>query len=433
VRDVYDILQDLASNNSRNYKIQVLQDNYNNNVLKTVIFNALDPFTQYYIKKIPEYKSRGNGCLMKAMRELFLLSNRDKTGNAGIEHLTQILSNLSPTNAKVIELIIAKDLKCGVSISTVNKVWTDLIKEYPVMLCSKFEQRLIDKMEWPAYVQMKMDGMRFNAIVQDGKVEYRSRNGKELNLLGYLDDTFIKMASVITATGSITVDCVFDGELLVEDENGLLDRQTGNGILSKAMKGTLSDKEASMIIATIWDFIPYMYFIDGYCPMDYLTRMNRIEYVDEKVRPVSFTKAFNIDDVNRIFQEYLAQGEEGIILKNANSYWEGKRVKHQIKFKGELDCDLKIVGVQPGTGKYEGQVGALICESSDGILKVNVGSGLTDENRETFKAEDIIGKIVAVRYNARIKNKDGDESLFLPVFIEVREDKDQADSNGDIK
>ena len=185
MKDVYDILQDLASNNSRNYKIQVLQDNYNNNVLKTVIFNALDPFTQYYIKKIPEYEAKGTGCLMEAMRELFLLSNRDKTGNAGIEHLTQILTNLSPTNAKVIELIIAKDLKCGVSTSTVNKVWTDLIKEYPVMLCSKFEQRLIDKMEWPAYVQMKMDGMRFNAIVRDGKVEYRSRNGKELNLFAF--------------------------------------------------------------------------------------------------------------------------------------------------------------------------------------------------------------------------------------------------------
>ena len=78
-------------------------------------------------------------------------------------------------------------------------------------------------------------------------------------------------------------------------------------------------------------------------------------------------------------------------------------------------------------------LGAIVCESSDGIVKVNVGSGFNDAHRKSLKKKDLVGKVVAIKYNARIKNKLGDESLFLPIFIEVREDKDVADSSKDIK
>ena len=52
-------------------------------------------------------------------------------------------------------------------------------------------------------------------------------------------------------------------------------------------------------------------------------------------------------------------------------------------------------------------------------------------SNELFKK--VIGKIVTVKYNARIKDKSGVESLFLPVFIELREDKDKAESSKSIK
>jgi ATP-dependent DNA ligase len=101
--------------------------------------------------------------------------------------------------------------------------------------------------------------------------------------------------------------------------------------------------------------------------------------------------------------------------------------------KGELECDLKVVGYQMGTGKYENMLGAILCESADGVIKVDVGSGFKDAQRLDFTSNSIIGKIVAVKYNARIKNKQGEESLFLPIFIEVRDDKDTADLSKDIK
>ena len=225
---------------------------------------------------------------------------------------------------------------------------------------------------------------------------------------------------------------VFDGELLINDKGVILDRQTGNGILNKAVKGTISIDEARKVHATIWDVIDYETFKRGVGKQDYQTRFTLLENMSlpRKVHLVESKVVATLEEAQKIFEEYLAEGQEGIILKAMNGVWEDKRVKTQVKFKAELDCDLKVVGIQPGTGKYEGMVGALLCESADGIVKVDVGSGLSDDDR---KRDDYIGKIVAVTYNARIKNKQGEQSLFLPRLIEVREDKSEADSSERIK
>ena len=427
--------ESLADNSSRNFKIDQLNANCDNEVLREVVRLALDPFTQFYQRKIPTYKTDSvTTTLENALGALYDLSSRSVTGNAAIEYLRMLLSSVSADDAKVLERIIQKDLKCGVQVSTANAVWSGLIREYPVMLCTGYEQKLVDKIKFPAYAQLKMDGMRFNAIVKDGKVEFRSRNGKELNLLGNLEKEFAALAG--------DIDCVFDGELLIMDKDDyqFMDRQTGNGILSKANKGTISAEEAAMVHATVWDVIPYAYFTDGYCPTPYATRFSSLDMLikkqsskDKKIWLVTSDIVETLEQATEIFNGYLAQGLEGIILKDGSGVWEDKRVKHQIKFKGELECDLKIVDVEEGTGKYEGMLGAIVCESSDGIVKVNVGSGFNDAHRKSLKKKDLVGKVVAIKYNARIKNKLGDESLFLPIFIEVREDKDVADSSKDIK
>jgi hypothetical protein len=433
--NINNFLNSLAANASRNFKIEQLTEQSDNQTLREVVRLALDPFTQFYQRKIPQYQTDvKQTSLENALNGLYDLSSRNVTGNAAIEYLRMLLSSLSPDDAKVIERIIAKDLKCGVDISTANKVWSHLIPEYPCMLCSPFEQKLVDKISFPAYAQMKMDGMRFNAIVRDGKCEFRSRNGKEILLLGNLEQEFISLAG--------NVDCVFDGELLVmlEGDYQFADRQTGNGILNKANKGTISAEEASMVHASVWDLIPYVMFETGYCATPYSKRFSTLESIvnkqsskDKKIWIVSSSIVETIEQAQEIFQEYLSLGHEGIILKDGSGVWEDKRSKTQIKFKGELECDLKIVAVEEGKGKAVGMLGAIICESADGVVKVNVGSGFTDAHRKQYWKENLIDKIVAVKYNSRIKNKLGEESLFLPVFIELRDDKDVADDSKDIK
>ena len=436
------ILEELRATSSRNEKEAILKKNAKNDVLKRVVFLALDPYTQFYQRKIPEYKRSPLAAvpLEKALDRLVTLSSREVTGNAAVEYLRKLLSDMKPEDAKVLECVIQKDLDCGVQSSTANKIWADLISDYPCMLASGYDEKLVEKIQFPALVQLKMDGMRFNAIVDahTKSVEYRSRNGKEVAVNNdLLDAAFLEMAKNI---GMANV--VFDGELVVVNESGkLLDRKTGNGILNKAVKGTISDEEKLMVRATIWDVIPELYFRQGKCDVDYETRLGTVvvavDNLGENLKYLVSVVETNIADslykAQRLFETYHAAGQEGIILKSRDGIWEDKRAKHQIKFKGELECDLLCVGWEEGTGKNKGKLGALVLQSSDGKINVAVGTGLTDEMRSELTPKKVKGKIVTVKYNARINNKKGEDSLFLPVFLEIREDKTTADSSKKIK
>ena len=426
---VNSIFEKLADTSSRLEKEAILKKNSTNDVFKRAIFLALDPYTQFYIRKIPKYtpNSKKGIDLKFALDTLNDLSSRRITGNAAIDFLRDTLEALNIEDAKVLERVIEKDLRCGVSEATVNKIWKNLVPTYPCMLASGYEDKLVNKIQFPAIAQLKLDGMRFNAIVKNGAVEFRSRNGKLLNLLGHLEDEFLKLA------GNDKV--VIDGELCVVDpeEGGFLPRQIGNGILSKAQKGTLTDGDAKMIHATVWDWIPLEAFQNpGKCQMQYRSRFNSLKSTLEqskykRIHLVEYRMVNSIDEAKEYFTEMLENGQEGIILKDMSAIWEDKRAKHQIKFKGELECDLMCVDWVVGTGKNAGRLGALVLESADGKIKVNVGTGFTDRHRDTI-GRDVIGKVIAIKYNGRIVDqRSGVSSLFLPVFIEVRDDKTTAD------
>ena len=439
---IYNIFEQLASDNSRLAKEAILIKHKGNTTLQRVFYLALDPFQQFYIRKIPEYTPRKTVAITldKALDDLDALNKRVVTGNAAIAYLKNVLEVLTENDAKIIERIIAKDLRCGVSEATVNKIWPGVISTYPVMLASGYDQKLVDKIKFPAYVQLKLDGMRFNAIVRGQTVEFRSRNGREILIPNKsFAVPFIKMAD------HYKQDMVFDGELLSADYAGKpVNRQTGNGILSKAIKGTMSDTEALQVMATLWDAIPYESFKAGIDKEPYNIRMAKLSNAMEDMKTVNaqlgkyvalvWTEQVNdLYTAKRIFEKFLSEGQEGTILKSKDGIWEDKRSKEQIKFKGELECDLRVVDWEEGTGKNKGRLGALVCESEDGTIRVNVGSGYTDEQRNAY-TKTVIGKVATVKYNARIQDRGGNvESLFLPVFIELREDKDIADMSIKIK
>ena len=437
---INEIFETLASDSGRNFKIDYLKQHQDNMQLKKAVFLALDPFTQFFIRKIPAYTTdKAIHSLDYAMGEIGRLASRQYTGNEAIKHLTYILSSVTPSDAKVIERIIEKDLKCGVSESTANKVWPNLIPEYPCMLASAYEDKLVQKVKWPAIVQVKMDGMRFNAIVKNGKCEFRSRNGKLIDIPSALIEyPFLSMAEFWGQ------DMVFDGELLVADEAGKpLDRKTGNGILNKAVKGTMSDAEAVKVRATLWDAIPLEHFNRGKFDEPYNIRLAKLfnaidDFKNKSVLSHLLDKVWSKQvetqyEAQKLFEKFLGEGQEGIILKTREGIWEDKRAKHQIKFKGEYECDLICVGWEEGTGKNAGRLGALQLESACGKLKVGVGSGLTDSDRDSI-GQDVVGKIITIKYNAIVDDKTKDtKSLFLPIFLEVREDKDTADTLDKLK
>ena len=122
-------------------------------------------------------------------------------------------------------------------------------------------------------------------------------------------------------------------------------------------------------------------------------------------------------------------GKEGVVLKNPTAIWKDGTSKEQIKMKLVCDCDLKVVGFDEGEGKYLGNLGSVVCESSDGMLRTNV-SGFNDKTRsEIWKhREDYLGKIITVKFNDVMIKEGQKASLFLPRFVEFRDDKSESDT-----
>ena len=422
------ILHQLESASGRLEKEAILKAHATDPTFKEVCRLTLDPLTNFYIKKLPEPDASKGVVqppeiirLEHALQDLkSKLCSRLLRGHDARDHVAFLLGCLTEDDREVLRRVLGRNLKCGVSEATVEKIWPDLKLSYPCMLVSPLDSKT--KLSWPMVAQTKMDGMRFNAIVENGKVSYRTRNGKELDLFGVLD------ADVMNLTDE--TEYVLDGELLMAGPDGApMDRKTGNGLLTKFQKGTGTAVLAKQVRAVVWDIMPLYSFRKGRCSVGYRDRHIMLHPNQAgRIQVAPFTIVNSMEEAQILYQMKLAEGEEGLVLKDPKGPWEDKRVKHQVKMKAELEADLRVTGFLPGSGKFEGKIGSLLVETADGQVKTAVGTGLTDEERSLAFTE-FQNKIVAVKYNAVITDKKtGMKSLFLPVFVEIREDKNTADT-----
>jgi ATP-dependent DNA ligase len=435
------ILNALETHSSRLDKLAILDAEKDNELLKKVFIATLDPYTTYFIAKIPKYIPNPNGelKLTDAIDGLQRLVKREITGNAGIEHLADLLETMHEDDAIVLERIIKKDLRCGVKVSTVNKTWPKLISVYPCLLAEKNDKegKNIKNINFPCFSDLKADGMRANVFCEEGKpVVVRGRSGKRVDLLGHLEKEF-----EIFRNENVMI----DGELIVLEEDGsIMSRKKGNGLLNKAIKGTITDDIAKRVKIRVWDIVSVEKFNDFFDDTPYTARKSNLEKLinnlaSDKVEMISSRIVNSFEEAQEHFEEMLSAGEEGTILKNIDHVWENKRSKGQVKLKAEKDCDLEVIGWNLGTPgtKLEGKMGSLVCASSDREIEVNI-SGFDDALRQEIfeNIDDWIGKIVAVTYNERIKSKQKGrehlDSLFLPRFQELREDKTVADTQNKI-
>ena len=418
------ILHQLEAASGRLEKEAILKAHATDPVFKEVCRLTLDPLTNFYIKKLPEAGVARPGAdvwtLSAALESIKKhLATRALRGNAATTHVHRLLTCLEPDDREVLRRVLGRNLKCGVSEATVEKTWPDLKLSYPCMLVSPLNDKT--KIKFPCVVQTKMDGMRFNAICENGHVSYRTRAGKELDLFGALDGEVVGLAA--------KRDCVLDGELLMFHPGGdFYDRKTGNGLLTKFQKGTGTPELAKLVHAVVWDVIPLADFRKGRCDLAYEDRLKLLGAKGTMHITVACSDTVaSMEEAQELYRHKLDDGEEGLVLKDPQGPWEDKRVKHQVKMKAELEADLRVTGFLPGSGKYEGKIGSLLVESADGKVKSAVGTGLDDEERSCDPSE-FLGKIVAVKYNALITDKKtGAKSLFLPVFVEIRDDKTVAD------
>jgi hypothetical protein len=428
---IYDILNLLSSTSSSLEKINILTQHKDNELLKKVFRCALDPYTQYHVKKTPKVKSfSGEFKLNEALDSIIdNLSTRKVTGNAAVNLYTKLLFSLSEQDAKVLTYVINRDLRCGVSVATINKVFPNLIPTYPCLLATAQDDKTIKNIVYPAYSQLKSDGVRINVLVNLDResVEYRGRSGKT-----YVFNNTAMDSEFLRAAKFIGYSVVFDGEGLCKDTSGnILPRTTGNGIISKAQHDTISEEESNSVLFSIWDIIPLSDFNKCFYNAKYKDRYEQLEKLYTNLNDLAYSHLIetvivhNYEEIQANNSRYIKQGLEGTIVKNFKGIWEDKRSKDQLKFKEEIECELQVIGYKEGTGKYTGQIGSLDCISADGV-SVNI-SGFPDEFRKQ-PFTNLLNKIITVKYNALICDKKTKQySLFLPRFVEVRDDKDEAD------
>ena len=433
------ILIQLANEPKTNAKIQILKDNSDNKLLKNVFQKALDPTINFYIKKIPQYDYvESTVTLEDALPSLNVLSSRKMTGNKAIDFLSGLLSSLSPDDASVIEKVILRDMRCGVSESTVNKIWKGLIPEYPYMRCSLLHSTNIKEYSWDdgVFSQLKADG-RFNNLnkTPEGDIELLSRAGQIL--------PNEKFENIVNAAKSyFDNDTQTHGEFLVKRNGEILDREISNGILNSISRGG-EFAENDEPIYLVWDQIPLSQLYPG-CTINipYKERFeklsNQCESIDNGCIEMIETRIIhNVDDAIDHFESVLELGLEGTVIKNPDMLWKDTTSKHQVKLKLEIDTiDLMVVGFNEGKGRNSDTFGSIKLRSGDDLLEVNI-SGFKDKERKEIHEirESLINTVVTIKSNKLMVPKiEGKlHSLFLPRFKTLRNDKTVADTLPEIE
>ena len=460
---IYSIINELKSTRSRNEKESILKREQGNEVLKEFFRLALNPFILFYQKKkfhIPE--NRENGItLADAMRDLeATISKRVMTGNAAIEVINGLLRVLEDEgDCQCIQHILKKESGCDLGGATINKIWPKLIPSWPTLLATAYEEKLALKLNWSRGViqQLKSDGLRVNLVIdEEGSVSAFSRAGKQLDFFGTFDFLGERWRSV-----------VIDGELLTVKPDGKFNnRQTSNGICSKAIKGTMSQAEADTLHMMVWDAISLEDFLKEASAIEYeerfdvLGRMTQDLPKNKKITLIPSEVVYSLEDAIEKNDVLIAAGEEGSMLKDKSLPWGDLRSKLQLKLKSEHPGDFVVLGYKPGVGKLTGNLGSLVIGTSCGKLEANMSgfslkfrceiwANLTgkdvsytmviDNEEKVFVAKpgdcDInIGSILECTYNGKIKARDSEFwSLFLPRFSKSRNDKTIANTLEELK
>ena len=114
--------------------------------------------------------------------------------------------------------------------------------------------------------------------------------------------------------------------------------------------------------------------------------------------------------LKEVLDEVEKKGAEGLVVRDPNALYVGKRSSSSLKVKSFQDDECVVKGYTKGHGKFEGLVGALVCDWQDRVLKI--GSGLSDEDRRNPPALD---SNITFKYNGLTKYGNPKFSVYLRV------------------
>jgi DNA ligase-1 len=435
-----DVIKQLQATTKRTEKEQIISDAWDsgNRDFFEAVQLAYDPLIVFHVKKVPEIKGAdedegGEEYGWQEFKQLAdQLRNRQLTGNAARDALYSAaeIANVGEWN-HIFRRVLLKDLRCGISETTVNKILKKKGAEGKKYLVTKFGCQLADTVKGTGesltgkyYCDQKFDGVRLITILDKdkGTVTQFSRNGKQIT---NFEDIRAGLEAVLKdMPGSL----VLDGEIISNSFQDLMKQ-----VHRKENVQTDDAKYA------LFDILPLKEFLQGKSTASQQARQTALEAMQPHLQQhlgdrafvvpkkvIDFDSEDGLERFQSFLQETLAAGYEGVMVKDMDARYECKRSKGWMKWKPTLTVDLTVTDVEEGTGRNEGRLGALVCEGEhEGkSIRVNVGSGYSDEQRDTFWADKdaVIGQVVEVMADTVSKDQSDDDthSLRFPRFVRFR-------------
>lgn len=419
----------LEETSSTNDKIAILKHELpKNHLLQKVIVYALDSRKTFNVKKFPVTIPRAFKNV--TTDEIFeFLDYLNAQPGASSQDKARLFSLAARNEAtwEVVKRICNQDLKCGCGVALVNKAMPGLVFDIPYCRCST--DKKISNIKFPAYVQEKADGMFCNCFVDTcaNTVDFLSREGKPVLQLDRLRKIILNGLNSLTVTWNI------QGELRVRDpQTGkLLSRQVGNGILNSCLYGKAEQSDADNVVFCAWNIVDINDFWNLHeSAVDYSVIVDTIHLAISTIDSPYVTFIENevvnsLEEAEKFYARIRRQGGEGAIVKDFRFKWKNHTSPLQIKMKNVSDADLIVVdwNLADEDSKYRGMMGAIVCESRCGKLRVKVGTGFTDEDRAK-NWDDEIGNVAALEFESVSKSKtDKLHCLYLPRFVEMRRER----------
>ena len=418
----YQVISSLEDHPSRLNKEAIIEAQLDNAELFEGFNLALSPFITFGVKKVPTFTGPdGQGLPWEAFKELcHLLSTRQLTGDDARSAIELALSASTEKQWNGwYRRILIKDLRCGVSEKTINKVKKNAVPLFECMLAhdgANHESKVTGK----KLLEPKLDGVRVVTIIDAvaKTATMYSRNGKVLENFGHITDSI--EANINLFERSI----VIDGEVVSSSFQALM---------KQVHRKSNADAGDARLMA--FDILPLTEFQNGKSVLGQKRRSNLLRSIKatlDKVGSIDIIPQKEVDLGSYVgeleFKQYnldaIEAGFEGIMIKDVDAIYECKRSVSWLKQKPFIEVSLEVTDVEEGTGKNEGRLGALVCSGVDDgkTITVNVGSGFTDADRIEFwsSRDSLPGQIVEVRADAITQNQDGTYSLRFPRFLRFR-------------
>ena len=424
----WDIIVELEADNSRLAKEDIISREAlaGNDEFFAGCRLALDSMITFGVKQVSESTVDGMNLTWDYFKTAVdQLADRSVTGHAAQHLISDLMGRATREQWNLwYRRILIKDLRCGTSEKTINKV---VEKKYPNYVIPVFSCQLAhdsanheSKVAGKKYIEVKLDGVRVIAVVYPtGIVSLFSRNGKSLDNFPLIEQQLSSVANTFTEP------MVLDGEVMSSSFQDLMKQVHRK-----------SDVQSSDAVLNLFDIITLAEFEQGASAVSQEKRSETVyqwHKANKDALPNVTVVGHELVDLDtpegqtrfkQINSDAVAGGYEGIMIKDSRAGYECKRSVSWLKLKPFIEVTLEVKDVEEGTGRNQGRLGALVCSGQDDgrDITVNCGSGFSDSDRGIFweSRSQLVGQIVEVRADAVTQNQDGSYSLRFPRFLRFR-------------